>query len=304
MERWERVKYIMQQEGMNKNSFSAAIGMSHNVTITRIINEQRKPSQATCEKIIEKFSNYDLNWLLDGIGEPYTNISSSPIDKREMLIAIIDRYAKGNKAAMARMLGVTPQTVSTWLSRNTFDMELIYAKCECINPHWLLSGKGEMKSKVYKADEEKIIELSDCPIQYKASTNNSENSIPLIPTSAIDEVLITDSKNVKLSLERYVVPIFNGADFLIYVKGEAMSPQYNSGDIIACKSVPISNFFFQWNKVYVIGTNQGAIINRIKPGSDKDHVLIVSDNEAYDPFELNVDSIHSIAIVIGVIKSE
>lgn len=68
MESWERVQYIMETEGFNKNSFSAAIGINNNVTITRIINERRNPSHSTCEKIISRFPKYNLEWLEFGIG--------------------------------------------------------------------------------------------------------------------------------------------------------------------------------------------------------------------------------------------
>ncbi|MFV0545697.1 MAG: helix-turn-helix transcriptional regulator [Bacteroides sp.] len=69
MESWERIEYIIKKEGLNKNSFSKAIGISNNVTITRIINERRAPSRATCEKIISAFPLYNLEWLLTGEGE-------------------------------------------------------------------------------------------------------------------------------------------------------------------------------------------------------------------------------------------
>lgn len=87
MEGWERVKYIMEREGLNKNSFSAAIGASNNVTITRIINEKRVPSRATYEKIINRFPQYSLEWLSSGIGEVYNNAESevsNPILKKEI----------------------------------------------------------------------------------------------------------------------------------------------------------------------------------------------------------------------------
>lgn len=69
MEAWERVQYIMDKAEMNKNSFSEAIGMTNNVTITRIINEKRKPSRATCQKIINRFPEYSFDWLFSGEGE-------------------------------------------------------------------------------------------------------------------------------------------------------------------------------------------------------------------------------------------
>ena len=67
MEAWERIEFIIEREGMNKNSFSNAIGISNNVTITRIINEHRTPSRATCEKIVSAFPSYNLQWVLTGV---------------------------------------------------------------------------------------------------------------------------------------------------------------------------------------------------------------------------------------------
>ena len=64
--------------------------------------------------------------------------------KSEQLERIIEHYAGGNKSKMARLLGISPQAISTWITRDAYDIELIYAKCENINPEWLLTGKGPM----------------------------------------------------------------------------------------------------------------------------------------------------------------
>lgn len=61
-----------------------------------------------------------------------------------MLEQLIDYYEEGNKTRFAKRLGISPQGVSTWLSRGTIDHELIYAKCEGVNADWLLSGEGSM----------------------------------------------------------------------------------------------------------------------------------------------------------------
>jgi hypothetical protein len=76
MEAWERIELIIEKEGLNKNSFSKAIGISNNVTITRIINEHRTPSRATCEKIVSAFPTYNLEWLLTGEGDMFTDTQS------------------------------------------------------------------------------------------------------------------------------------------------------------------------------------------------------------------------------------
>lgn len=51
----------------------------------------------------------------------------------------------------ANFLGISPQALSNWKTRGTFNHELIYTKCEWINPHWLLTGEGEI-AKVSKHD--------------------------------------------------------------------------------------------------------------------------------------------------------
>ena len=67
------------------------------------------------------------------------------MQKSDMLESLINYYADGNKAKFSAQIGVKPQTVSAWISRNTFDAETLYAKCANISADWLLNrGEGEM----------------------------------------------------------------------------------------------------------------------------------------------------------------
>lgn len=61
-----------------------------------------------------------------------------------MLLQLIQQYEDGNKTRFAKRLGLTPQGISTWLSRGTIDYELVYAKCEELDAAWLLTGEGSM----------------------------------------------------------------------------------------------------------------------------------------------------------------
>lgn len=208
-----------------------------------------------------------------------------------MILALIDHYSNGNKTQFANLLGITPQGLSTWIKRETFDIELVFSKCEDISSEWLLTGEGDMLKQERRAEP-------------AHQTENPKEGIPLIPFSAMAGALTGEQSVLEYECERYVVPAFSGADFLMPVKGNSMMPTYISGDIVACQRVPMSGLFFQWNKPYVLDTAQGAIIKRIKPGSDKQHVLIVSDNTDYDPFELPYEDIHAVALVIGLIRLE
>lgn len=136
------------------------------------------------------------------------------------------------------------------------------------------------------------------------TAQHPNEGIPLIPISAMAGAFTGDQVVLEYECERFIVPTFKGAEFLISVRGSSMYPKYNSGDIVACKKVPKSGLFFQWNKVYVLDTEQGPLIKRVKPGSDDNHVLIVSDNPNYEPFELHLNSIYNVALVLGVIRLE
>lgn len=224
------------------------------------------------------------------------------MSKADMILALIEHYSNGNKAQFASRLGITPQGLSTWIKRNTFDAELIFSKCEGLSAQWLLTGEGELFENNYQTKNEKKMG-KDEEMSIRPALTPHEG-IPLIPLSAMAGALKGEQTVLEYECERYVVPAFTGADFLMPVKGDSMSPTYLSGDIVACQRVPMSDLFFQWNKPYVLDTKQGAIIKRIKPGSDKQHVLIVSDNPQYDPYELSYKDIYAVALVIGIIRLE
>lgn len=170
-------------------------------------------------------------------------------------------------------------------------IEKFYSTYPDINPEWLLTGEGEM-----------LKEKSNLPIAVK--TYSPDMGIPLIPTEAMGGIASGEVSILELDCERYVIPMFKDADFLIPVKGSSMIPKYNSGDVVACKKVPMQDIFFQWNKVYVLDTNQGAIIKRVAKSEQEGCIKIVSENPNYEPFDLHLSQIYSIAIVIGVVRQE
>jgi len=166
-----------------------------------------------------------------------------------------------------------------------------------IDIEWLLTGKGDM----LKNETTRPVQNTSCAV---ISDGKDAKGIPLIPLHAMAGVLRGEISVLEYECEQYVVPAFKGADFLIPVKGNSMFPTYQSGDIVACQRTPMSSVFFQWNKPYVLDTAQGAIIKRIRPGVDDEHVQIVSDNTDYLPFYLHKSEIYAVALVIGIIRLE
>lgn len=184
-----------------------------------------------------------------------------------------------------------------------------------LDANWFLTGKGEkikrnVKDSYDNGSTKKSTNFST-ETKHKEKLVHSLNEpsthygIPLIPIDAMAGFGTGGVQVMDYDTQKYVVPEFTelNVDFMIRVKGSSMYPKYNSGDLVACKKLVLSDIFFQWNKVYVLDTDQGALIKRIKKGSE-DNLLIVSDNPAYEPYELHLSKIHAIAIVLGVIRLE
>lgn len=204
---------------------------------------------------------------------------------------IIGTLFKGNKSAFANAIGVTPSVVDNIVGKRqgkpSFDVvEKVSALAE-INIDWLITGKGDMlkSSKGIKPTKD-------------------GTGIPLIPVEAMAGCF-TGSQTVLLQeCDRYVVPAFKNADFLIYVRGDSMQPRYFSGDMVACKMLSPTDLFFQWGKVYVLDTDQGALIKKVEQGTDDETITLVSENENYKPFQIPRRAVYHIAIVMGLIRTE
>lgn len=64
------------------------------------------------------------------------------MEKRDILLQIIQHYTNGNKSQFAKILGVPAQNISAWVTRNSFDVDIISTKCIDINPAFVLTGEG------------------------------------------------------------------------------------------------------------------------------------------------------------------
>lgn len=214
------------------------------------------------------------------------------MDKSLILSRIKLAYSLKNDAELARFLEIQRNTLSNWYSRNTIDYDKVFLKCELLNFEWLLTGQGEMLKE---------------PTPEEMNLKPMADALPLVMPTAIggygNSAFNFTDRDVK---EYYVIPKFKHkqVDFMIEVEGSSMYPKYNSGDVVACRIIKDSKFI-QWNKAHVVATReQGIIIKRIKPSDNKDTLLMVSDNQSYDPFEVPKEEIEGLAIVVGVVRLE
>ena len=159
-----------------------------------------------------------------------------------------------------------------------------------LNSGWLLTGEGEM---LRTATDD--------------SAADKQKALPLIPFEALAGYLSTDNEGVMVEdCEHYVIPEFDrrGAEFIIRVSGSSMYPKYSNGDLLGCKKID-NILFFQWGKIYVLDTSQGALVKRVYEHENDDFVMLVSDNkDVYPPFPIPKSDIRSLSIVVGGVRLE
>lgn len=205
-----------------------------------------------------------------------------------------------NKGDFASVLEIAPATLSrAFKGTPEFLTSGIVEKCK-----QLLADMGDDMPARTDAD---ALALYNTIENAHEESEKQGYTLPLVPINAVAGFNGIDEAGVVLEeCPQYVVPEFRDAraEFLIRVSGSSMYPKYSSGDILACRKIREVTFF-QWGKVYVIDSQQGAMVKRLfeVEGCD-DFVLCKSDNENYPPFKLPKDEIRSLSIVVGVIRME
>lgn len=221
-----------------------------------------------------------------------TTMEKNTHDIYDRVLQIID-YKKISKRKFTEKIDVSTGYFNTVNDIGGNKLRKILNEFPDISPEWLLTGKGPMLRE---------------SVPSQAIPAPPSKGIPLIPIDAMAG-LGSDgdySFNLDTIEERYYIPDFERSkpDFMIHARGDSMTPQYNSGDVLACKLVSFDKYI-QWRRSYVIDTiTYGPLLKRVMPSNKEGFVLFVSENEAYPPFDVPLEDIRSIALVVGVIRLE
>ncbi|MGL4992857.1 MAG: S24 family peptidase [Bacteroidales bacterium] len=139
-----------------------------------------------------------------------------------------------------------------------------------------------------------------------SSRHRSKDRLPHIPFQAQAGALAGYSSGVGSEDCDFMESIsqFGSYDFTIDVKGDSMKPEYESGDVVACRLLRHVDEL-KYGKVYVIDSSQGVVLKRIESvDGDQTQILCVSTNIVYEPYKLSKEELFSLSRVVGVIKSE
>lgn len=159
-----------------------------------------------------------------------------------------------------------------------------------INEEWLLTGEGEM----FKHREAEWVDDSE-------TSESKVETRPRIPVDASAGFLSGIAEGVKPH-ECEQVPIIPGVpDYActIVVRGDSMTPKYESGDELAL--VPLRDArAIQWGHVYILDTRDGVLLKRLY--DNKDSIRCVSYNPEYPDSFVDKSSINSIWRVVALLR--
>ena len=223
------------------------------------------------------------------------------MEKKDRLLRLIEHYSDGNKSEFARMIGVSPQAVNTWISRNTFDIDIIYAKCINVSSEWLLTGNGPMLKT--SSDNNTNVE------QQQVSANTADESTPLVtydpnvgvPYYDVDfvagfDLIINDQ--TFLPTANIVVYGFEKAQMWCNATGNSMYPKICHGDMIALRECTLEDV--QYGEIYAVVLDTIRTIKILRKSDDSNKFRFIPINtEEYDEQEFCKSRILRVFEVLG-----
>lgn len=219
------------------------------------------------------------------------------MEKKEILQSLIDYYTDGNKSRFADMLDVTPQAVSSWLSRNTFDMDRIYSKCEGISAHWLLTGEGEMMENS-RSEDAVVGDLAIDANVINIPVLNLDSRGGFLSNDVVEPEYVTSYIPFSRSTAQQ-------GDVVINVFGDSMSPRFPNGSLILIRKVELWREFLELNSPYVIDIKDGRrLLKIVKRADESSQYMLCSYNPAYEPQPIPKDIIRGVYRVLMSVRQE
>ena len=214
------------------------------------------------------------------------------MEKKDRLLRLIEHYADGNKSEFARMIGISPQAISTWISRNTFDIDVIYSKCVNISPEWLLTGKGPMLKTALQ--EAMVVE----PVRSE-SPNKGAPYYDVDFLGGFDITFNDQTINPEYNID--FKPFNKPGVTWVNITGHSMEPKINHGDIIALKECRLEDV--QYGEIYAVVLDTIRTVKILRKAKDPNRMRYVPINEEnYDEQEYDNSRILRIFEVLGNIS--
>lgn len=156
-------------------------------------------------------------------------------------------------------------------------------------------------SDLFRMSPEDIL-YNRLPNETPADQSRRQN-VTYVPIAA-QAGLLNDFSNEKLSDlgVQFSLPVFYESHlFLILLEGDSMYPTFCNGDYVIVRQLAHVEQI-RWGEPYLIIANDGQVVKRIAKTATGDRLLLKSDNNLYEPYEVEKANIRTIWEVKGVIS--
>lgn len=196
------------------------------------------------------------------------------------------RVNKLTQAEIAAFLGCTQGFISQ-VEKGVSTLSPEFISVILANPDWdtsMFTGKSEML-------KEGVGDSSGrgSRIRYWVDVDATAGGVELFDD-------MTTNRFIDLS-----IPEFRDCTDAVNLYGDSMMPLYRNGQIIILKEWK-ENFIDFGNVYLVITCNGNRMVKYLRRGSDADHVLCISENKDFDPFEIERKDILRLYLVKGGIS--
>lgn len=215
------------------------------------------------------------------------------LDKNAVLDRIKQRYKLKGNADLALFLGVSPNTITNWYSRKSFDIDAIYTNCVDCNFQWLLTGEGSMHH------------TNDASSKPLPSINQEYKGAPYYNVDFIGGFEFVSNDQTQLPDYYINYPPYNKPGVMwCNLTGHSMEPEISNGDVIALKEVRSPIEYLPAGEIYGIITDDYRTVKRIRPGAQKGFVRLIPANKSpeFCEQEIPVEMIRRVFAVLGSIR--
>ncbi|MFC2112829.1 hypothetical protein ACFLTA_06125 [Bacteroidota bacterium] len=286
----ERIALLIKELGLNKNSFSKEIGLKNNSTITNIINNpKRSPSYDVILRILTKYSQLNVRWLIAGQGQMFSIAEDSFPNINDRLSHVHRKYAI-TLNEVAGKLDVPEKELRNFFYENDAPSEQLIKKyLEAfpeINPDWIRYNQLPMRS----------------------STTSGE----YIPPDTLNKMIRTFGATIEGEFKEllkctnarpaHIVRIesFLECDIALEVFGEEMVPDFFPGEIVLVDMVDRNTYIY--DLPYIVITDRINVLRFIRNSKNPDTLLLETSRGNADSIEISKTEIRQLFLVKGKIR--
>lgn len=229
--------------------------------------------------------------------------------KKERLEALIAHYSGGKPTRFAKYIEVAPSTISTWLARNTFDYDLLFAKCEMISPEWLLTGEGPMLKADIRHEPQEPLPQAIQKIHNSKATERiiDDQTVNLYDFEAAAGLrALLDNRHSNI-IDTIRIPNLPKCDGAIHIVGDSMYPLLKSGDIVLYKEVPTDPRHILYGEMYLISYlidgDDYVVVKYIKKSEQGEpFVTLASQNPHHADRDIDFRHVNALALIKASIR--